>query len=798
MLKLPTFLAAVALALLPAAASAEEAPLVPLLTGGLLTYEGSATVVDDWSWRTPHGWPGPPAAGGKEDIDKAAEIRFETSWLVEGRYEGVPVATPIQDITEAWQYRDQLGSGTAATRGQVHTVGPPPQTLTYSRDCAWSITLDEVPLAAPMDETGRTYQLSPILGREEHETACDENESAPDVYVGFETDPIEQYESLAPEIAKVARTPAREVSLDRRRTDCGANVPVETTRCDHVIAGKGTIATECALCVDDLRYEHPDLPGGSWTPVPSAGTYDGNRVRITAKVRNATKKAITAPVALRDMTHARALTAEGLPTTITVAPGATVEVVGEWDSSGFAWEHGPGMATLDHDLAFLTPYGGAQKQLKVKPKPAVLVHGWNSDASTWGAYPGFLKGESPQWESLAASTMDTDPEGSRSIFANAEALAGEVRRLRESVDADHVDLVAHSMGGLISRAYIHRAVGNARDGKPWVSHLVMLGTPNQGSPCANLMYPIMSGRPTLELTPGYVNGAFNRSVTNRKGVPFSIAAGTHVETTCYDPVVGDLVVSVPSAFWQIGDRGTMNLMHTSMTGSQALFAGFVAPRLEVGPGGGAKVARVRGRATSRGGGAPVARTAAAAAAVPQVLATRRVSLRGRTVTVPVAGERGSTLTAVLLAPEGVTSELVAPGGKVVAAVEAGTPESRETLRSLRARATTRGRWKVRLRGRGDVALAVGIAGGSMRVSGSARQAKAGGKVTVRARVRGARRARVSAVVRGTSGKPVRLRLRRRGGSWRATTRRGVAGLGAGVVVTARAGGRQRIVSFVVG
>jgi hypothetical protein len=330
----------------------------------------------------------------------------------------------------------------------------------------------------------------------------------------------------------------------------------------------------------------------------------------------------------------------------------------------------------------------------------------------------------------------------------------------------------------------------------------MLGTPNQGSPCANLVYAVMSGRPTLELMPGYVKDTFNKTVRNRKGVPFSIVAGTDAPTTCYEPMVGDLVVTVPSAFWEVGDRGTMKLLHTSMTGSQPLFAGFVAPRLEVGPGGSAKAlaAAAAGGGRAPGGVAPDASLAAARdAAQPQVVATRRVTLRGKRVSVPVRGERKATLTAVVVADEGVTSELVAPGGKVVAAVRAGSPESREPLRSLRGKPARGGRWSVRLSGRGDAAVAIGLSGGAMKLSASARQRKAGGKVSVRAKLRGAgRAARVRAVVRGAAGKPVTLQLRRRGSAWRATTRRGVAGAAAGVVVTARSGGRQRVVAVAAG
>ena len=58
--------------------------------------------------------------------------------------------------------------------------------------------------------------------------------------------------------------------------------------------------------------------------------------------------------------------------------------------------------------------------------------------------------------------------------------------MRNKTDAQHVDLVVHSMGGLISRQYIQDDIPVAADGKPVVAHLVMLGTPNQGSPCADI------------------------------------------------------------------------------------------------------------------------------------------------------------------------------------------------------------------------------------------------------------------------------------------------------------------------
>ena len=43
------------------------------------------------------------------------------------------------------------------------------------------------------------------------------------------------------------------------------------------------------------------------------------------------------------------------------------------------------------------------------------------------------------------------------------------------------------MGGLIARHYIHAFMPPSPDGRPQVAHLFMLGTPNMGSPCADVM-----------------------------------------------------------------------------------------------------------------------------------------------------------------------------------------------------------------------------------------------------------------------------------------------------------------------
>ncbi|MFA9269710.1 MAG: esterase/lipase family protein [Baekduiaceae bacterium] len=710
----------------PAAQAAED-PVIPLLTGGQLTYSGQVQANHDWMY---HGVGYVEAFEGYEaEQHRTASLDFATTWLVEGRYPDVPPAKPQTELLYSEDYKTDVGSGSSNSRQRVYHLGA--QVQSHDRTCTFGITLDDKPMGAPVDETGRTLELDPVTSREETERSGCAIEGTADLFTSWSTPLVQQY-TFAPELPRATSVTKPLVLNNRKPAGHCDQAAIEVEQCDYAISGQGKMELTCALCVDDIVYEHGEVPGYAWKKIGEKGTFDGNRVKITAKVRNATKRAITAPVALRDMTHKKALTVEGLPATITVAPGQTIEVPVEWDSSGYAWEDGPKQATLEHEIAFLTPYGSAQKLLRVRPKPVIMVHGWNSDASTWSPYPGFLKAHSDSWVSHAVGSMNTDPEGTNSIFQNADALARELRLVRESEDADKVDIVAHSMGGLISRAYIDRTMGTARDGKPQVAHLIQLGTPNMGSPCADVIYHLWSGRPTLELTPGYVQQTFNPAVRNRKGVPFSVMAGIILDRTCHEKGLGDGVVSLPSAKWEIADNATRLIAHTSMSGSQAAFEEFVAPRIEVGPGG---APRSVPRSSSKLRSASASASAAAKApTVPQVIGGEKLTLGARkSTTVKLSMERGASLTAVVAAETDVLSELVSPRGKVVASVKPGSDGALGLVRTLRANDRRGGKWTVRLKGgakASKVAVSATVTGSKIKLTGSAKRAKTGKVVVI--------------------------------------------------------------------
>ena len=74
------------------------------------------------------------------------------------------------------------------------------------------------------------------------------------------------------------------------------------------------------------------------------------------------------------------------------------------------------------------------------------------------------------------------------INANAQRLSSTVNAVRARTGAAKVDLVSHSMGGLVSRAYVKNLGGSSK-----VDSLIMMGTPNYGTKIANIAQFFMGG-----------------------------------------------------------------------------------------------------------------------------------------------------------------------------------------------------------------------------------------------------------------------------------------------------------------
>ncbi len=397
-----------------------------------------------------------------------------------------------------------------------------------------------------------------------------------------------------------------------------------------------------------------------------------------------------------------------------------------------AWSNGQPADARPFDIVISDAESGrdldtASTALLVDPRPVVLVHGLWSDASTWAAYENTFLAAHPRLVFEAIDTMDTSSSEPNTISQNAELLADFVDEVRLEQGAWSVDLVGHSMGGLISRKYIHADMPSYEYGdetRPVARRLVMLGTPNAGSPCAWLA-PL---RATAELRPDVV-ADFNETVTERRGVEFSVAHGLHVPFTCTALSPGDDVVPTYSAVRGMTDTMQFAPMaHTDMTGSAELFESFVLPRLN-------------GTAIVAGDQSGLMADPAAAAGddddagrSAQALYLDDVEVgAGVTTSVAVSVPSATTDVAVTItAPATTGAELVDPTGAVVASI---TPDPDAgpypTFRTMWAPATA-GRWILRLHNptADTVAMGAGVAalGLPITLAASAEQVHWSGRV----------------------------------------------------------------------
>ena len=124
----------------------------------------------------------------------------------------------------------------------------------------------------------------------------------------------------------------------------------------------------------------------------------------------------------------------------------------------------------------------------VQPPPSIdrlvlLVHGLDDPGTNWRDLAVALRGEG-----YLVATFEYPNDGP--IPDAADRMAEALVSLRV-VGVLHVDIVAHSMGGLVARDLLTRNAHYAGDGRgsherPSIDRLVMLGTPNHGTVLAEL------------------------------------------------------------------------------------------------------------------------------------------------------------------------------------------------------------------------------------------------------------------------------------------------------------------------
>lgn len=105
--------------------------------------------------------------------------------------------------------------------------------------------------------------------------------------------------------------------------------------------------------------------------------------------------------------------------------------------------------------------------------PVLLIHGYSCNSGYWRPLSAHLRAAG-----ISHYGIDLEPPGA-GIDDFAPQVAAAVERLCEAANSQRVIIVAHSMGGLVARAYV-RQHGQSR-----IARVITLGTPHHGTVLAN-------------------------------------------------------------------------------------------------------------------------------------------------------------------------------------------------------------------------------------------------------------------------------------------------------------------------
>ena len=128
--------------------------------------------------------------------------------------------------------------------------------------------------------------------------------------------------------------------------------------------------------------------------------------------------------------------------------------------------------------------------------PVLLIHGYMEDAAVWNKWVDLLKKDGI---SAYPITFKQSDDKCGSSAEHAKELSNIIGQIKEETGQNKVNIVGHSKGGLDARVYL------ANDTKD-VANLVMIGTPNAGSPlaessevCTPAVYDLRPGAAATEV-----------------------------------------------------------------------------------------------------------------------------------------------------------------------------------------------------------------------------------------------------------------------------------------------------------
>ncbi|MBB2913148.1 putative repeat protein (TIGR01451 family) [Streptosporangium becharense] len=536
--------------------------------------------------------------------------------------------------------------------------------------------------------------------------------------------------------------------------------------------------------IDALTVETQRYPSTEWTSVPDGAgrTVEGNKVRVTTRVTNPSGFPLTAEVRLVDGVSGRSIV-KGAQI-LELDPHETVTAREIWDTTDWAWEK---IAKPQSDRAVVaklyyggTPVDDETEGIVITPKPVVAVHGFRSDAEdTFGEFDEMMK-ELGHPEGHVFAVGDGQAEGrmdtgekwnplheSYRVWQNVDELATYIEGVRKKTGAFYVNVVAHSMGGLITRQYVQTKMPSTPDHKPAVTRLIGMGVPNAGSPCADMLvekaiierlspwYPAV-----IELTTDWMIGeeekrnGFNDRITNLRGVRASNLVGVKLPvpcTTMMDPFphLGDTVVPWWSALLPLpgwDDHHSAVMPHSFMTFSEDMFKEYVLPRLASLTFGAPDPDPVPGLTGERSAAKPDRKAGATVPAADGAGQENSLSVfagpaatvePGQTAKLPLQVPQGLAFGVTGVLPETVGLALRDPSGKVTASYTAGSDQAKQPFQGLSATDPQAGAWTLEVTNTAAQAvkadLAAWVTGNPVKVAAET-EAADDGRVTVKAAV----------------------------------------------------------------
>ncbi len=193
----------------------------------------------------------------------------------------------------------------------------------------------------------------------------------------------------------------------------------------------------------------------------------------------------------------------------------------------------------------------SKKDFTIEQPPLFFVHGIWSDAETWAKDYERAKEDKWQFGNITYLTQNNTKNAGQLSYELKEFIkkinSGQYYN-KKKISAKKVDIIAHSMGGVVTRYYIESKMYD------WnIRKLIMMGTPNHGAWDPKILsYPYWGRHEEAldQLTPGsdFLNALNDH--TPRAGIDYYTIAGTgwstHVGFDKLSTWRGDGVVPVDS------------------------------------------------------------------------------------------------------------------------------------------------------------------------------------------------------------------------------------------------------------